>query len=68
MTALTEAGLLREVARVQHDKTLQAVRDLIDRLPTIKPGGRNNWDSVPVQAKEFRDALVAALIEMREQR
>lgn len=62
-----EGALLREVSRVQHDKTIQAVRDVVDRLPTTKPGTRNSWDRDPLTAAEFRTRLLAELQRLREQ-
>lgn len=66
MSAFTEASLLREVARVQHDKTVQSVRDLIETIPVNKPSGRYSWETTSRTADEFRKDLVAALLKMRE--
>lgn len=66
---LTEAALLREVARVQHDKTLQLVRDAVDAIAIREPKPNRRWaDETQVRnAKDFRADLVAALQRIREQ-
>lgn len=66
MSAFTEASLLREVSRVQHDKTIQAIRDMVDTIPTKKPAGRNSWDTAERSATEFRKDLISAIQKMRE--
>jgi len=65
MSSLTEAALLREVARVQHDKTLQAVRDAVDRIATTTTGS-DRYTTKDRTAKQFRADLVAALQGMRD--
>jgi hypothetical protein len=67
MSTLTEAALLREVARVQHDKTLQSVRDLVEKIPTKQKGGRNSWDTIDRSATSFRSELIAALQRLRDE-
>lgn len=64
VNALTEAALLREVARVQHDKTLQAVRDLVDSIKVETPDGR--YDTKKRTAAQFRTDLIAGLQQIRE--
>lgn len=63
---LTEAALLREVARVQQDKTIQAMRDAIDAIPISKSTTGGIYRDADRTAREFRADVVAALIEMRE--
>lgn len=66
MTPLTEAALLREVARVQHDKTLQQVRDLVDSIAVMEPKPGDRWgDRVERRAKSFRTDLIAGLQRLR---
>lgn len=65
MSALTEAALLREVARIQRDKTLQDVRDLIDAMPTARTGRGYSGESIP--AAKFRDELIASLRHLRDE-
>lgn len=62
-----DGDLIREVSRVQHDKTLQAVRDLIDGVPKIKPKPARRWDHETVErtAAEVLADIRAALIELR---
>lgn len=64
MSSMPEAALLREVSRVQNDKTIQSIRDLIDSIP-IKKDGARHWDKVDRSATEFRNELVEALKKMR---
>ena len=65
MSALTEAALLREVARVQNDKTLLAVRDLIDSIPVmeLKKGAYNETHRA---AKLFRADLISGIQQLKE--
>jgi hypothetical protein len=64
---LTEATLLREVARVQHDKTIQAVRDLVESIKTTQPSKRDSYYSDERTAKAFRADLLAGLQRMRDE-
>lgn len=60
-----DGSLLREVARVQHDKTIQAVRDAIDSIPVDKHNERS-YGREALTAARFRDDLLFKLRQMRE--
>lgn len=64
--SITEAALLREVARVQHNKTLLAVRDLIDGIKTWQPNRSRGYGESDRTAKEFRADLLEGLRQLRE--
>ena len=63
--SLTEAALLREVARLQHDKTLLMVRDALDSLKT-ETYDKARYRDVPRSAVSFKQELVAALQRLGE--
>lgn len=65
-----DGDMIREVSRVQHDKTLQSVRDLIDEIPKSKRRVNARWDTdtEPRTAAEVLGDLRAGLIKLREQR
>ena len=65
MSGFTEAALLREVARVQHDKTLQQVRDLVDSIKTTDVGSRG-YGTTDRAAVQFRADLVSGLQRLRD--
>lgn len=61
-----DATLLQEVSRVQHDKTLQAVRDLIDRIGITET--RSGSYSVEERtARAFRTDLLAGIRRLRDE-
>lgn len=61
--ALTEADLLREVAKVQRDKTLQAVRDLIEGIKVSDYSTRSYSDE-PRPAAQFKSELLDGIKAM----
>lgn len=61
-----DGSLLREVARVQHDKTLQLVRDAMDRVPLTAADSRDSWKRNNRSAEGFKKDLLRELQQIRE--
>lgn len=61
-----EGALLREVAVVQRDKTLQQVRDAMARIPQTEYDQRN-YRNTNLSAKSYHDALVRAIEQIRSE-
>lgn len=63
---MIEATLLAEVSRVQHDKTLLAVRDLADSIKTTEPNERS-YGSKDRTAQQYKHELLAGLRRLGEE-
>lgn len=63
--AVTEAALLREVARLQRDKTLLAVRDIVDSIP-VAEYDKTRYRDVGRSAENFRKDLLRRLKALKE--
>lgn len=63
--ALTEASLLREVAKLQRDKTLLAVMEIVDSISTTEML-RGSYSATQRTARDYRDDLRTRLKALRE--
>lgn len=55
--------LLREVSAVQHDKTLLAVRDAVEKIPVKKKSSGSYYDA-DRSAEDFRKDVLAILRDL----
>lgn len=67
MTDLS-GSLLREVARVQHDKTIQAVRDMLDEIKVTTTKKNNGYGFDKEEEKSARDYKAQVLTRLRQMR